>query len=286
MGLADLHLHTNASDGRLSPEELVALAASRGLRYMAITDHDSTEGIDRALEAARHYPGLTVIPGLEASTDIAKAEVHILGYFLEYHDPGLQEHLLTLRNGRIDRAKRILAKLDKLGIRLQWERVVQLAGDGSVGRPHIAQAMLERGYIHTFRDAFTHYIGRDGPAYAERYKLTPVEAVSLIVRKGGLAVLAHPAEHPSIAGLLPSLIDTGLAGIEAYYNGYSDDTVTEILDLASRYGLVPTGGSDFHGLEGGHECQIGEPDVPLEAVLRLIELARGKSAALAPGAAQ
>lgn len=276
MGLADLHLHTTASDGKLSPEELVALAAGRGLRYIAITDHDSTEGVDRAIEAARSYPELTVIPGLEASTDIPHAEVHVLGYFLDHHDPELQGQLLALRDGRIGRAKKMLEKLAGLGFKIQWERVKELAGEGAVGRPHIAEAMVEKGYIGSFRDAFTLYIGRDGPAYAERYKLTPVEAVSLIARKGGLAVLAHPAEHPSIVTLLPALLDAGLVGIETYYNGYSQQTVQGILALAKRYGLVPTGGSDFHGLESGTECQIGDPDVPLEPVLRLIELARRK----------
>lgn len=285
MGLADLHLHTTASDGKFSPEELVNLAASRGLRYIAITDHDSTEGVDRAIEAARHYPDLTIIPGLEASTDIPHAEVHVLGYFLDHHDPELQEQLLALRNGRVDRAKRMIAKLEKLGIKLDWQRVAELAGEGAVGRPHVAQAMLEKGYISSFRDAFLLYIGRDGPAYAERYKLTPVDSVSLIARKGGLAVLAHPAEHPSIVNLLPSLIDAGLVGIEAYYNGYSPETVRGILELARKHDLVPTGGSDFHGLESGVECQIGEPSVPLEPVLRLIELARHKGEPLPSGAA-
>lgn len=280
MGLADLHLHTTASDGRLTPEDLVSVAAGRGLRYIAITDHDSTEGVARALAAARLYPGLTVIPGLEASTDIPHAEVHILGYFLDYRDPELQEQLLVLRNGRIDRAKRMLDKLSKLGIRLQWERVVELAANGSMGRPHIAQAMLEKGYIHTFKDAFNKYIGRDGPAYAERYKLTPVEAVSLIVKKGGLAVLAHPAEHPSITDLLPSLIEAGLVGIEAYYNAYSPDVVENILRLADKFGLIPTGGSDFHGEGTGVDAQLGEPDVPVEHVLRLIELAQRKGETL------
>lgn len=285
MGLADLHLHTTASDGKLSPEELVGLAARRGLRYIAITDHDSTEGVDRAIEATRGYADLTVIPGLEASTDIPHAEVHILGYFFDHHDAELQTQLRALRNGRVERAKNMLAKLNTLGIKLDWERVVELAGDGSVGRPHVAEAMLEKGYIGSFKDAFRLYIGRDGPAYAERYKLTPEEAVSLIARKGGLAVLAHPAEHPAIVSLLPALIDAGLVGIEAYYNGYSPQTVKSILDLARRYNLVPTGGSDFHGLDSGAECQIGEPNVPLKAVQRLIGLARRKGEPLPSRAA-
>jgi len=262
----------------------VALAASRGLRYVAITDHDSTEGIDRALEAAKSHPDLMVIPGIEMSTDIPRAEVHILGYFVDYHDAEFQEHLTLLRDGRIGRAKNMLLKLSKLGVRLDWKRVEELAGDGSVGRPHIAQAMLEKGYIHDFRDAFTHYIGREGPAYAERYKMTPVEAVSLITSKGGLAVLAHPAEHPSIVDLLPPLIEAGLVGMEVFYNGYTQQVVDELLALAEKYGLIPTGGSDFHGIGKG-ECQIGEPDMPLEPVLRLVDQACWRNGAISSPAA-
>ncbi|MDP2727585.1 MAG: PHP domain-containing protein, partial [Dehalococcoidia bacterium] len=221
----------------------------------------------------------------EVSTDIPHAEVHILGYYLDYHDPELQEQLLALRNGRIDRAKRILAKLGKLGVNIQLERVIELAGDGSVGRPHIAQALMEKGYITNFREAFTRYIGRDGPAYAERYKLTPEGAVSLIAGKGGLAVLAHPAEHPSIVDLLPPLIEAGLVGMEVYYNGYSQEVVEELLGLAGKYGLIPTGGSDYHGLGTGVESQLGEPPVPLEPVLRLVNLALSrKGIALSSGA--
>ncbi len=284
MAQADLHLHTTSSDGKLSPEQIVALAAGRGVRYLGITDHDSTEGIDRALEAAKAFPNLVVIPGIEMSTDIPHAEVHVLGYCLDYHDQEFQDHLLLLREGRVGRAKKMLEKLSKLGVRLDWARVQELAGDGSVGRPHIAQAMVEKGYVHEFKDAFSRYIGRDGPAYADRYKMTPVEAVALIARKGGLPVLAHPAEHPSIIELLPPLIGAGLVGIEVYYGGYTPDVVHELLSLADDHGLIPTGGSDFHGLGGALECEIGGTDLPLDCVLRLLDLASWKNGAM-PSAA-
>src|SRR3990172_548951 len=164
MGLVDLHLHTTASDGRLTPTQLVKMAAERGLRFIAITDHDSTEGVAEALAAARPYPSLTVIPGVEGSTDIPRGEIHILGYYVNYLDPELQAILEKLRDSRELRAKNMIAKLGELGIHIRWERIEELAGGGSVGRPHIAQAMLEAGYIASLQEAFIRYIGRTGPA--------------------------------------------------------------------------------------------------------------------------
>ena len=151
---ADLHLHTTTSDGRLTPAALVRLAAQKGLDVIAITDHDSVGGIDDAMLVARSFPSLKVIPGLELNTDIANGEVHILGYFVDHRSQELEQILYSLRQSRGRRARGIIAKLAKLGIYVEWERVKQLAGDGSIGRPHIAQVMLEQGYIHSFPEAF------------------------------------------------------------------------------------------------------------------------------------
>src|SRR4030042_1184344 len=159
----DLHLHTSAADGRLNPRELGELAAARGLKVIAITDHDSTAGIDAAFEAAKAFPSLTVIPGVEINTDIPHGEVHILGYFIDYHQPDLQRTLATLRGARLDRAKKMVAKLEGLGISIEWERVLQLAKGGAVGRPHTAQAMYEKGYVSSFQEAFDRYLGRNWP---------------------------------------------------------------------------------------------------------------------------
>jgi predicted metal-dependent phosphoesterase TrpH len=173
----DLHLHTTASDGQLSPAEIVHLAAELGLSIIAITDHDSVEGVEPALAAADDFPGLLVIPGVELSTDIPGGEVHILGYFIDHRDQGLKRSLESLRNSRRERARKIVAKLAQLNIDVDWQRVLELAAGASVGRPHIAQAMMERGYISSLREAFSKYIGRNGPAYVEREKLTPPQAV-------------------------------------------------------------------------------------------------------------
>jgi len=268
----DLHIHSTASDGRLTPEDVVRLAAKKGLSVIAITDHDSVEGIAAALVAAEPFPSLTVIPGLEINTDIANGEVHILGYFIDYENEELKHTLETLRRSREIRARKMIAKLRKLGVEVQWQRVQKLAGGGSIGRPHIAQAMSERGYVSSLQEAFTKYIGRQGPAYAERERLSPEEAVKLVAKAGGLPVMAHPADTDGLEGLLIQLKGVGLVGLEVYYNGYGQQTIHRLVDLANKHGLLTSGGSDFHGLEG-NETPLGGIDVPLDCAQRLIALA-------------
>ncbi len=270
---ADLHLHSTASDGKLSPEELVQYAAEQGLTLMALTDHDSVDGVPAALAAALKYPPLEVIPGVEIGTDVPHGEVHIVGYFVDYKSELLLSRLEKLRTGRLDRARRMIAKLRDLGIHIEWARVQELAGEGSVGRPHIAQAMQEKGYISNFKEAFDKYIGRNGPAYAEREKLTPVEAVEFIVKVGGLAVLAHPADIESKEKLLPELMKAGLVGMEVYYGNYTAEVMHTLLALARKHGLIPCGGSDYHGLDELNETPVGFWDIPDESVKRLLALA-------------
>ncbi len=269
----DLHLHTTASDGTLSPAEMVQLAASLGLEFIAITDHDSVEGVATAQAAAKAYPNLMVIPGVEISTDIPYGEVHILGYFIDYNDPGLKCTLEKLRNSRLGRAQKMVAKLAKLGIHIELERVLELAAGASVGRPHIAQVMLEGGYIASRQEAFANYIGRNGPAYAEREKMTPVEAVELVTKVGGLPVLAHPAENKALETLLPRLKKARLVGLEVYYNDYSPEVIERLAEVASRHGLIPCGGSDYHGPGSGLERRPGSIDIPPDSVKQLIALA-------------
>lgn len=271
---ADLHLHTTASDGRLTPAALVRLAAEKGLDVIAITDHDSIGGIDDAMLAARSLPSLKVIPGVEINTDIPNGEVHILGYFLDHQSQELDQTLKGLRQSRGQRARRIIAKLAKLGIHVDWERIKQLAGDGSIGRPHIAQAMLEQGYIHSLQEAFNKYLGRRGPAYVERERLTPAAAVELVVRAGGLPVLAHPAGLDRLEELLGQLKQVGLVGLEAYYNGYSQPTIDWLVSIANKHGLIITGGSDFHGLGDKSETPIGGVDVAWDGIGQIIALAQ------------
>jgi predicted metal-dependent phosphoesterase TrpH len=273
----DLHLHTVESDGRLTPEELVSLVASAGIRVMAVTDHDTTFAIERAQEAARHFPGLTVIPGVELSCDVLQGEVHLLVYYLDYHDQEFQKTLAGLRDGRIGRAKKMVEKLAALGVPVPWERVLELADGGSVGRPHIAQAMMEAGYISTPQEAFAKYIGRTGPAYAEREKLTPVEAVKLARQVQGQPVLAHPAEIEDLERLLDEMKAAGLVGIEVYYASYDESTTARLAALARRFELVPCGGSDYHGLGYVGEVKPGLVGPPKESAERLAALAKAES---------
>lgn len=270
---ADLHLHTTASDGTLSPEELVQRAAQLGLEVIAITDHDSVDGIPRALDAARSFPGLRVIPGVEINTDIPHGEVHILGYFIDYRNTSLNQTLKELRSSRYERGRKMLGRLAGMGIDLEWDRVLELATGGVVGRPHIAQAMLERGYTSSFRQAFTEYIGRNGPAYVPRKKVTPLEAVMLLLKAGGLPVLAHPADIESLDAFVLQLKKAGMVGIEVYYNGYSSRTIAQLQSLARKYELVACGGSDYHGLDDTIGTGIGSVGLPRESVERLLSLA-------------
>jgi hypothetical protein len=267
---ADLHLHTTASDGRISPEEMVRLAAQDGVEVIAITDHDTVDGIEAALAAARSFPSLTVIPGVEINTDVPHGEVHMLGFFIDYTQPSLQQRLETLRQSRRVRARRMLDKLSELGMPLEWQRIEELAAGGVIGRPHIALALLERGYVSTIRQAFDLYIGRERPAYVEREKIKPVEAVEIVVAAGGLPALAHPADIENLEGFLDQLQAAGLVALEAYYNNYSQEVTQQLVALAHKRGLIPCGGSDFHGLDSQSETPVGGVPLPRKYVEQLL----------------
>ncbi|KPK46885.1 MAG: hypothetical protein AMJ77_04875 [Dehalococcoidia bacterium SM23_28_2] len=271
---ADLHTHSSYSDGLLTPTELVERAASKGLEVLALTDHDCTDGIAEALEAAQKYPQLLLIPGVELSTDMPQEEVHVLGYFLDWRNPAFQDRLDHLRRSRIERGQKMLAKLRRLGIALSWQRIKEIAGDGAVGRPHIALAMLEAGHISSFEEAFDLYLGRNKPAYVEREKITPAEAVQLLTDASGLPVLAHPRDLLNPEPLLVELKEAGLIGIEVYYQDYSQQAIERLLEVAHRHDLLPLGGSDFHGIGGEHERDLGDILLPFEPVEQLIALAR------------
>jgi len=268
----DLHLHSTASDGRLSPEDVVRTAAKLGLAVISITDHDSVDGIAPALKVAENHPPLRVIPGVECSTDVPRGEVHVLGYFIDYTNPELVIKLAAFRNSRKVRAQKMIDKLAAMGVSIEWNRVEDIAGAGSVGRPHIAQAMLEKGYVPSLKEAFNRYIGREAPAYVEREKMTPEEVVQLITRVGGLAVLAHPADVDDLEHLIPRLQRVGLVGMEVYYNNYPLRTTQYLASLAHKHALVATGGSDFHGMDNATETPIGGVAIPREGVERLFAL--------------
>ena len=270
----DLHLHTTESDGRLTPTELVKLAKSHGLKVIAVTDHDTIGGIDEALREANNEPKITVVPGVEINTDLSSGELHVLGYFLDYTNPGLKVSLGKIRESRVGRAEKMVEKLHGLGFQVEWQRILDLARGESICRPHIAQAMLEKGYVTSERQAFDKYIGRNGPAYVEREKIKPVDAVRIIVKAGGLPVLAHPADIQELDTMLNELIAAGLVGMEVYYGQYDKQTVARLLQVASAYKLITTGGTDYHHFQDGVEIPLGSVDIPDDCVRKLFELAK------------
>ena len=273
MNRVDLHIHSTASDGKLSPQAVVEKAATLGLTYIALSDHDTVDGVVPALQAARAFPQLKVIPAVEISTDTSEGQAHILGYFIDYTSAELATALDRFRNSRLRRAQGMITRLGNMGINIEWQRVQEIAGDGTVGRPHIAQAMLETKYIESFAEAFDKYIGYGCPAYVERDKMTPMEAVELIVQSKGLPVLAHPHTVTNPEKLVISLKAVGLVGIEAYYKDYKKAEIDKLVEIAKQHKLIATGGTDYHGIDDETEVMMGGVDVPEESVERLTALA-------------
>ncbi len=267
----DLHLHSSASDGSHTPAELVRLCLDCGLHYIGLTDHDTTGGIPEALDAAWGTP-LTVMPGVEISTETdGPNEVHILGYCIDHQSKSLQERLTRLRESRYERAHKMLDLLEQNGCPVSWQQVSSLAGTGSIGRPHIAQAMVQARYVESVEMAFQRYLGRGAPAYVPRAKLLPAEAIQLVLEAGGVPVLAHPSR---IMEQVPALVRAGLQGIEAYYYGYPEPEVAYILGIAEKHGLIVTGGTDFHGVGITSAPEPGAVYVPESAVEALQECER------------
>lgn len=273
MAIGDFHTHSNRSDGILGPVELTRRAAANGVQTIALTDHDTTEGVAEAAQAAAEA-GIRLIPGLELSADLPDGgDAHILGYFTTIEQPALQTQLAAYREGRMARGKTMLAKLAGLGMELSWDRVLEIAGEAAVGRPHVAQALVERGHVESVRDAFDRYLRTGGPADAQREKLPPEEAIALIRDSGGVAVLAHPSFLPDAEAAVAQLSAVGLEGLEVYYKNYSPEEVATYRALADRQGLVPAGGSDYHGI---HDDEREPGDIPFrdEDVERFLDFLR------------
>lgn len=268
----DLHTHSTASDGLLSPARLVVTAREHGVGTLALTDHDTTAGVDEALrEGARIH--IDVIPGVEINTDVDEYEVHVLGYYVDYARADFQAFLGRMRAGRIDRARAMVERLAALGAPVEWARVQAIAAGASVGRPHVARALIEARRVGTVQEAFERFLGRHAPAYVPRLKVTPGEAVEAIRAAGGVPVLAHPgwaSSGPAI-DLVPRLVAHGLAGIEAYYPDHTAEMTTAYIAVAQQYHLIVTGGTDFHG--GGLATRVppGSVAVPAEVKSALRE---------------
>jgi len=268
---ADLHIHTSISDGWLTPEETVEEAYRAGLAAISIADHDSVGGIRAAIEAGSKY-GVEVIPGVELHTGYDGLEFHILGYFVDWRDKWFNEKLLSIQEARIDKAKMILERLRSLNIDISNNVVIVISG-GVVGRPQIAQALLDRGYVRTVQEAFERYLGIDRPAYVGKYPLSPTEAIRMIRRVGGISALAHPV-FSRTDEVLPELVDHGLQAIEVYHSKHDVVSTRHFEELAKKYDLLMVGGSDAHG----REVPIGAVRIPYRFIEKLKEKASKKTA--------
>ncbi|MFZ5631819.1 MAG: PHP domain-containing protein [Bacillota bacterium] len=269
--LADLHVHTTASDGTDSPEEVVVRAVSAGLGALAIADHDTLDGILPAMEEGQRR-GLEVLPAIELGTEFNGQEIHLLGYLIDVACTDFQAELAYFRRTRRERVTRMIGRLNKLGFPITLERVLEIAGPGSVGRPHIARAMVETGRVQSVEEAFNFYIGEGKPGFMPRFKYTPARAVRLVRLAGGVAVLAHPGLAQA-DDLIQSLIPEGLQGVEVYHPGHTPEAIEHYRRLCEQYGLVATGGSDYHGAESQKHNRLGACTVPCRVVEQIKALA-------------
>jgi predicted metal-dependent phosphoesterase TrpH len=262
MGYADLHLHTTASDGVLSPSEIVRYAKAKGLQAIAITDHDTIEGLEEGLSEGEKI-GLEVIPGIEISAEHSPGSMHILGFFLDIYHPLLNEKLGYLQKARAERNPKMVEKLNRLGVDITFEEVLKASGGGQVGRPHFANVLLEKKYVRSFQEAFDRFLKKGASAYVDKFRFTSKEALHFINEAKGIAVLAHPNTlgmegYSGVEKLILQLVEEGLKGIEVYYPEHSSSEVTQYKILAERHGLLVTGGTDYHGIEkNGLDIGVG-----------------------------
>ncbi len=269
----DLHIHSTASDGVFTPSEVVHLALERGLAVIALTDHDTLGGVVEAQRAACDT-GLEVIASVEVNSEGEWGDLHFLGYYVDLENGLLRERLRAMQDVRVERARRMVERLREMGMVLEWEEVRALAGGDSVGRPHVARALLSRGYVATMQEAFARFIGHDGPAYVPRQRLAPPEVIQTVIAAGGVPVIAHPAHSgPAAVKRIPEFVGYGLRGVEVYYPDHLPEEIEMLLGLCQEYGLLATGGSDFHGPGSSEGAPLGSVYVPLECVEWLREAA-------------
>ncbi len=257
----DLHIHSTASDGTLAPEEIAERAARLGLTAIAIADHDELSGVGPAQRRAGEL-GVGFVPAVEINTDYHETEVHVLGYWIDPGDARLQQDLERIRDARIQRAGLIVERLQGMGVKIELQDVLEAAGEGSVGRPHIALALVRAGVCGTLRQAFANYIGKRCPAYVPRVKPSVEEAIRIIQRRGGCPVLAHPGLVAGRPRIIHEAAELGVEGVEAYHPKHDPRRVASVLRQATELGLLVTGGSDSHGPDGAEPVPIGAGDIP------------------------
>ena len=280
MSRVDLHSHSTVSDGSFPPEEVVKMAAEAGLSAMALTDHDNIGGVETALSAGQRE-GIQVVPGVEISAQIEEGTLHILGYFFDPADRSLREKLAYLQQARAERNPKIAKKLQALGIDIAYEEVQAVAGSAQVGRPHFARVLMDKGIVRDFNEAFDRFLGKDRPAYVDKFRYSPDEAFQMIREAGGVAVIAHPytlkLTDEGLREVLVEWLPLGLSGLEVFYPDHSEETIRRYSRMADSLGLIKTGGSDFHGnnKEGSVLGDCGPLGCPsLEVVEKLRVLAR------------
>lgn len=263
-GYADLHVHTTMSDGIWTPAEVVRMAKDAGLKAVGIADHDTVDGLVPAFTAAADY-GVEIVPGIEINTDYRERGIHILGYYFDLDNNTLAAQLARIRQARRERVADMVQKLQSAGIRISDEQVLRLAGPGTVGRPHVARALIALGLASSVQDAFNRFLLRGRPGYVERYKITPAEAICIIRQSRGIPVLAHPGSA-GLDEIIPELISCGLLGLEVYHPEHNVTAARRYACLARAYGLLITGGSDAHGPDYRCPTQVGSYRIPYEYV--------------------
>lgn len=267
---ADLHTHSTASDGLDSPASLVKLASERGISVLAVADHDTVSGVPEALAVAGDH-GVRIVPAVEFSVRARRGQTHILGYGINIRHPELVSELDDLRRGREERGWMIVERLRELGIELPDESVTADRPGGSPGRPHIARGLIRIGAAESVPDAFDRYLATGRPAFVPRRVLPAERAIELVQAAGGVAVLAHPLSVYDLEGVLPTFVAAGLEGLEAHYGEYSQDQRDSLVELASSYNLLVTGGSDYHGPPEERGRVLGSVTWPEEALEKLLE---------------
>ncbi len=255
----DLHLHTNFSDGLLTPTQVVCKAREMGLKAIGIVDHDTIDGIAEAVEAGSRE-NVEIVPGVELSTQYQGKDLHILGYYFDPNHPRLKEYLEMFRQERYRRATKMIQNLNTLGIHLTMDEVNKRSRGKNIGRPHLAEVLMEKGYVETFQEAFQRYIGYHSKAYEEKFKISPEEAIALISEARGLAFLAHPSHHLSQKDIL-YFIKAGLDGMEIVHPNLSEERTRELNDIVRNHHLLVSGGSDCHGGRDGF-FNIGKYVIP------------------------
>lgn len=270
----DLHTHTYYSDGALSPYELVRLAKSRGIAALAVTDHDTVDGLPEAADAGEKF-GVEVVNGVEMSVTLGEQELHLLGYFFDPENEGLRRHFEYFSIERKKRVERMVERLRHLGITLDLEKILARAGVGAPGRPHVAAALVEAGYVETYQEAFDRFLRDEGAAYVSKPLFEARVAIEMLHDAGGICVLAHPG-HWTSDETVDRLLRSGLDGIEVIHPAHDLMLTQYYRQLAQRQGLIETGGSDYHGLREDDEVRLGQYSLPYPHFARLMEMFGGR----------